>query len=305
MLNILDRLKTMRNRESTKANYVAIWRMFNNFIIKLDIIPKYWEDRVFLFVTHLALKCRKSTTIRCYILAIKAILWENNYDLSNSELELRAITRVCRLANDKLQPRLPVKLQLLEMIIFEIKRIYKQQPYLESMYSALFTIAYYGLLRIGEVAAGDHTIEARNVFIATNKNKIELILFSSKTHAPNARPQKINISALEDYQTENTTFKHFCPFTLMTNYLNMRADFYYTVHEPFFVFQGGIPVPQENVRKLLSQAIENIGLDKRLYQFHGIHVGRTTDLYNWGYTVDEIKDIGRWKSNAKYKYIKN
>ena len=73
MFNILEQLKMQRNRSSTKANYVKIWRLFNNFVIKLDIMPKNWEDRVFLFVTHLALKGRKSSTIRSYVSAIKAI----------------------------------------------------------------------------------------------------------------------------------------------------------------------------------------------------------------------------------------
>ena len=204
------------------------------------------------------------------------------------------------MTNDKLQPQLPVKSYLLEQILFEIGRILDSQYYFKIMYQALFAIAYYGLLRIGEVAEGDHTIQARNVFITDNKKKILLVLYSSKTHDIDSRPQKIKISALG----KNDTYKHFCPFELMSEYFRIRGD-YCSLHEQFFIFKGHIPVTQQSVRKIFSQAILAIGLDPRTYRFHGIRGGHATDLYNWGFTVEEIKDIGRWKSNAIYKYIKN
>ena len=302
MTNILERLRSQRNRESTRTNYLNIWRLFNKFLIKLDIIPEKWEDRVYLFIAHLIHKGRKSTTIRSYISAIKSVLWEDKYELNNNELELRAITRAGRLTNDQLLPRFPIKLRLLEMILFEIKRMFKDQYYLQIMFKTLFAISYYGLLRIGEVADGEHSILARNVHIATNKKKIMLVLYSSKTHDPSSRPQKIKISALK--MNEKDRFKHFCPFNLMKRYMKLRGD-YHKINENFFVFRGGNPVPQQIVRMVLSQALKNLGFDERLYQFHGIRAGRATNLHEWGFTIEQIKDIGRWKSNAIYKYIKN
>ena len=104
MFNILERLKLNRNRKSTQENYYTVWKLFNKFIVKLDKIPDNWEDRVFLFLTHMVLNGQKSTTVRSYFSAIKSILWDDHYELSNNELELRAITRACKLSNDQLQP---------------------------------------------------------------------------------------------------------------------------------------------------------------------------------------------------------
>ena len=101
------------------------------------------------------------------------------------------------------------------MILFELEREFQSQPYLKSLYQALFAIAYYGLFRIGEVAWGPHTMQARNVFIAVNKCKILIILYTSKTHGIEARPQRIKISALQECGEEKlgkNSYRHFCPF---------------------------------------------------------------------------------------------
>ena len=181
MYNILDRLKRNRNRQSTKDNYFTIWRLFNRFVLKLDNIPDNWEDRVYLFLTNLTYEGKQSSTIRSYLSAIRAILWDNQYELKNNELELKAITRMCKLTYDIVQQREPVRLPLLEMMLFEFGRMFKDQPYLLTMYRTLICIAYYGLFRIDELAKGDHAVLAKDVEIATNKQKVKLTLHIKDT----------------------------------------------------------------------------------------------------------------------------
>ena len=186
------------------------------------------------------------------------------------------------------------------MILFEFGCIFPTQPYLLTLYRALFIIAYYGLFRIGELVKGDHTVLACNVHTALNKKKSLLILYSSKTHDKNVKPQKIKISSL----CGAGNFKHFCPFTLLNNYLTIRGD-YVANDEVFFVHLGHIPVEQSSVREVMATAITNIGLNPWHFTFHGLRAGRTTNLYHWGFTIEEIKAVGRWKSNAIYRYIKD
>ena len=306
MYQILDRLKMMRNRDSTRQNYLVIWQSFNKFVMRLDIIPSKWEDRIYLFMAHLVHKGRKSTTIRSYYSALKSILTDINYKLKDEEVELRAITRACKFNNDRFQPRLAIRIHLLEMILFEIEREFECQPYLKAMYQALFAMAYYGLFRIGEIVDGSHTMQARNVYFAQNKSKILIVLYTSKTHDVNSRPQKIKISALEQQpKTLNKKFRHFCPFELFNKYLKLRGTEYDEITEHFFIFQGKQPVDQDIVRAVLAKMIEKVGLDPRIYTFQGMHAGHATDLHLWGFSLEEIKDIGHWKSNAIYKYIKD
>ena len=299
MFNILEQLRVRCRRDSTKENYYTIWKLFNKFILKLDIIPGKWEDRVFLFLANLVNEGKKSSTVHSYFSAIKAVLFYNGYELSYDLMQLKAITKACRLINDKLQTKLPIRLSLMEQILFEIGREYDQQPYLKCLYQTIIAIAYFGLFRIGEVTKGDHVVKARNVFLGQNKNKVLFVLYTSKTHSVDVRPQKVKIAEAR----QSDVAHHFCPFDLINRYFKLRGD-YTNVNEQFFIYRDGSAVEPATIREVLSKAIKGLGLDSRLYSFHGLRAGRATDLFHWGFTLEQIKIIGRWKSNAIYRYLK-
>ena len=74
---IIYKLEMNHFRSTTRKTYYKIWKLFNNFIIKLDKKPADWEDRLTLFVGHLINEKKQSGTIRSYNAAIKAVLKEN------------------------------------------------------------------------------------------------------------------------------------------------------------------------------------------------------------------------------------
>ena len=83
--------------------------------------------------------------------------------------------------------RFGVHCGLLELMLFQIERKFNQQPYQEIMYKAMFIFGYYRLLGAGELCFNNgtedelqHTIRAKLVYIATNKEKIMLVLYTSK-----------------------------------------------------------------------------------------------------------------------------
>ena len=188
------------NRDSTKRNYYIIWKSLNKFLITLDTIPESWEERVALYSAYLVEYHNiKSTTLRSYISAIKHTLKCDNYKWKYDVVWLNSLIHSCKRINDTVYTRFPIHFKLLEMILFEVDRLYKNQPYLACMYKTIFALAYYGLLRTGEAvsAKGGHTIKAKNVFVATNKEKIKIILHTSKTHDESSDPQEIKITGME------------------------------------------------------------------------------------------------------------
>ena len=107
---------------------------------------------------------------------------------------LDSLIKSCKLVNDVLTPRLPIQFKLLELLLFELRCVMSCQPYLETLYTAVFAIAYYSLMRIGEVSNSPHNVKAANVHMAVNKDKIMIILYTSKTHTRAVQPQEIKIS---------------------------------------------------------------------------------------------------------------
>ena len=194
---------------------------------------------------------------------------------------------------------------LLEMLLFEIHRYFtpSNQVYLESLYKTLFALCYYGMMRIGEVTKSPHVLKAKNVHVATNKDKMLLVLYSSKTHGKGSRPQKIKITSNRGEKSGYYIHRNFCPFALMRQYIYLRGG-YENENEQFFISRDMNPVLPFHARNMLKHLLHRLTLDNRCYGMHSFRIGRTTDLIKYNYSVDEVKMMGRWKSNVIFKYIR-
>ena len=306
---ILESLKSKCQRKSTSKNYLGIWRRFNQFVIRLDRKPTLWEDRVSLFLAYLIDNGIQSGSIKCYKSAIKKILVNDGYQWDDNRILLSTLTRACKLENDKVKTRLPIQFGLLELLLFEIQRLFDKQQYLEILYKALFSIGYYGLMRAGELCTtqdANHTVKAKNVHSALNKERLLFVLFSSKTHGAESNPQKIKITSYNDQDVQLNKLKNrnFCPFEAVNNYIAIRGG-YKSQNEPFFIFKDGTPVTTTAARTTLRLLIDKLGLNSSLYDLHSFRIGRATDLVTkYNFSINKVKQLGRWKSNAVFKYIR-
>ena len=300
---IIEKLKSCQYRESTANMYLGVWQQFNKFLMRLDKVPTSWEDRATLFVAYLIEeKGLQSSTIKSYISAIKRTLVDDDKEWDDSKILIRSLTRACRMINDTVRTRLAIHCSLLEMLLFELQNIFAGQWYLEIMYKAIFVLGYYGLMRIGEMTESPHVLKAKDVFIGTNKRKLLLVLHSSKTHVSGT--QEIKIVANKDEKTGSYRKRHFCPMAIIDIY-NKAQGPYLERNEQFFIFRDRSPVKPVHVATVLKQAITQLELDSRLYGTHSLRIGRSSDLIKYGYTIEEVKRMGRWKSTAVYKYIRN
>ena len=176
-----------------------------------------------------------------------------DYTCDHEKLLLNALTLTCRSKNDVSTDRLPINRNLMEQILFEIERYYTDddnQPFLELLFKTAIIFLYYGLLRISEITStkAGHALKAKDVHFAQNKDKILLVLHSSKTHGKNSRPQKIKIAATANTFKLWQNNKHFCPFEITCDFIRARGDEYFSDDEQFFIFQDRTPVHPQAVR---------------------------------------------------------
>ena len=231
-------------------------------MINLDVKPKSWEDRVTLFVAHKIDNGMKSATVKSYVSAIKKLLIDDGYMWDDQKVLIGSLTKACKLINDRVHTRLPIQCSLLEMILFEVHRQYrvKGQLYLDTLFKALFALSYYGMMRVGEITQSDHVVKAKDVHSALNKDKILIVLYTSKTHTRGMRPQKIKITS---NLTERSGFyarRTFCPFALINKFVSLRGQ-YMSDTEQFFVFSDRSPVSPDNARQVLKQCLTNLRLN--------------------------------------------
>ena len=251
----------------------------------------------------------KSTTLKSYFSAIKNVLLKDGYPWNDQKVLLNALVKGCKIKNDVIKTRLPIQKKLLELLLFETERHFggkhknsqAPQPYLEILYKAIFSIMYYGMMRVGEVASGSHPVRACDIHIGSNKNKIMLVLYTSKTHSWESKPQKIKISAVKNKGKQKIRF--FCPFEILRTFLKVRGP-YETDEEPFFVFRDRSPIQPGQVLKTLRDLLKNLNLRSEFYSTHSLRAGRSVDMEIFSYSISEIKTAGRWRSSAVYKYLK-
>ena len=220
---IIEKLVSNQNRKTTVKAYLGIWRQFNDFLLKLDSKPECWEDRVTLYIAHLVEDRQlQLSTIKSYVSAIKCMLVNDKYDWDDNLILLNSLTKACRSINDRVMTRLPISCSFLELILFEVWRKFgKSQFYLATMFMTLFPLAYYRLMRVGELTASDHVMKACNIHLALNKQKILIVLRSSNTHTKGMHPQKIKIVSNQDEKSGSYRTRNFCPFHLLSSYIRL------------------------------------------------------------------------------------
>ena len=184
------------------------------------------------------------------------MLINDNYDWEDDLVLLGSLTQACKIQNDCLRCRLPIQKSLFEQLLFESERLFDQQFYLCCLYKLIFCLAYFGLMLISELVDGDHTVLASYIHIGTNKDKILVILYSSKTHSKANYPQKIKISA---NRVETELNKHFptffCPFAIIRMFLSLRGG-YVESTEQFFIFKDRTSVKPSQVRSVLRTCLK-------------------------------------------------
>ena len=223
----------------TRRIYYSVWKQFNEFFIRLDDKPNNWEQRITLFVGYLIEQNKQSQTVHSYVSAIWAVLAEINTVLNEDLFLLSALTRACKFKNDRASMRLPIRKSMFGVLLHETHDWFYQQgqPYLAALYCALFSTAYFGLFRVGEVTQGSHLVMVTDVHLAKNKNKILFVLHTSKTHGLHNRPQsiKITFTGKTDINQKKGKREIMCPYQLFRTYIQHRPC-YLCQKEPFFVF---------------------------------------------------------------------
>ena len=241
-------------------------------------------------------------TIRSYLSAIRATLQNLGIKLNEDIFLLNSLTKACRLKNDSFCLWLPIQKQLLLMVLDITEEFYQDQEYLSILYKTLFATAYFGLFRVSELTMGSHAISVVDVHMGQNKEKVLFILQSSKTHGHYAKPQQVKISSKPAGSEWKGETRH-CPFFLLRAYITVRPK-YRSPSEPFFIFRDFSPVSAMQMRDTLRLMLKVGGFSHLSYCTQSLRSGRACDLLDYGLSVETIKKLGRWKSNAVYTYLK-
>lgn len=181
----MNRLLMSSLASNTTKAYAVGLQAFDQFRLnqQLSILWPPPSNHILMFIAHLSIQGCKQTTARAYTSAIAfkcKVL--GNGDPTKHFLVGKVLEGMKRQNNNR-DVRMPITLEILNQILHKLP-VVCQDTYETSLFSAAFTLAYYALLRVGELALSkgnspDRIIQVQHISI--QHSIINLLIKYSKT----------------------------------------------------------------------------------------------------------------------------
>lgn len=277
--------------------YTNALQVFNNFrnYYNLTITWPVPVAHLSLFITYCFELGYASSTITTYLSAIS--FHHKIYDMLDptTAFVVKKLLEGCR----RIRPSYDVRAPITELILARICSVLPEicfSNYECILFKAAFVIAYYGLLRVGEIVftnplQANRPLLRTDVWLGEGANVLFISIRVSKTNQ-SGHPTILRIPL-----ASSATI---CCVTVVKQYMRFRPEG--TLY--FFCHQNGHPLKRSQFSSILAKAVKKLGLPMHLYATHSFRIGRATDLAARGYSSAAIKLLGRWKTGAVTRYIR-
>ena len=250
------------------------------------------------FVAHLTSCKFAPSTIISNVSAVSFVHKISGWsDPANTFLIKKLLTGAKNLCNS-VDGRLPITAEILHKLIKAIPLVI-ESLYIQIALKTMFTLAFFGLLRIAEIATKNFTKNARSLvvqlsdvqLVKKNGGKVLAITLLNFKHNKSRRPVTLELQKQA---------RDICPVTLMGQYLKVRTH----KKGPLFVFPDGGPISQLFFGKQLAKVLNASGYSPNKYKGHSFRIGGATAAASSGCSELKIQAMGRWKSGAFRRYIR-
>ena len=190
--------------------------------------------------------------------------------------------------------RLPITKELL-LLIVKILPFICSSSYEVKLFQAAFSLAYHGLLRIGELAVSN----GKSAHIIS----ISDVSWSSfgvlNIRVPSSKTDQLGTGALSTFQSQPNS--ETCPCKLIKSFLMDRPP----LPGALFCHYNGPAFTRYQFITVLKKSLERVGVNYKNYSSHSFRIGCATSLSLGGVPDAIIMELGRWKSNAYKTYIRS
>lgn len=279
---------------NTRKAYDTAVNSFNDFRI-LYKIPVTWpipKEQIIWFISYCFEKMYSPKTITSYISGLsfyhKINGWYNISDL----FIIRKLLEGCRRMRPSVDCRAPISIKMLQNLCTLLSSVTFNE-YEATLFKALFTTAYFGMFRVGEltVTGSKGCVDVDNVSIRRDGKLVSICLKYTKTNQY-GNPIIVRIPCEEN--------DIICPVCNMKNFLAVRPK----VQGPLFVHSNMKGVTRYQFAAVLKKCVEKSQFNSHAIKTHSFRIGRATQLAIMGVSDENIMKLGRWTSNAFGSYIR-
>ena len=281
----------------TTKTYEGALNCFEKFRVKHGISDQFpiTTSNVSLFIAYLSVQGYAASTTATYISAIGYYHKVNGYYDPTENFIIRQMLEGFRRKNpNKADLRQPITLQMLRKIMSSLDMVCFS--HFEAVaFKAAFSIAFFGFMRVGELAAESLnnvqdsvlSLEDINLFIDRGIQ----VTFRHAKNNQRGPPQVIWIPHIPN--------DPLCPVRAMHDYLMIRPPLARTLVCHF----DGSPITRGQFSEVLKRVIQFCGWPSG-FKSHSFRIGAATRAAELGIPDKTIMQMGRWKSDAFKLYIR-
>ncbi|XP_069129437.1 uncharacterized protein [Argopecten irradians] len=285
---------------STHRMYSRIWQLLCDFSINTLNSPlpiPVPVSIIALYVAHAHNLKLAASTITSHMSAIAFI----HHMLGYQDPTKAFVVQKAILGSAHLSPSFDVRLPITEHILGQMIQALQATvgfPPDQVLYKAVFTTAFYGLARIGELLTNltsqhSHILQIGDIAFDKQAPQMRLLVcFRHFKHNQGGKPHTVPIASCEN--------KALCPVNAMLDYLKVRGP------QPgaLFITSLGAPLQRKCFENITKRCLNVCGLDSSRYKGHSFRIGGATLAANRGMSDSQIRMLGRWHSDAFRKYIR-
>jgi len=244
-----------------------------------------------LFIGYLHLGGYAPASITSYVCAIGYAHKIKSVPDPTSSFIVQRVLAAANKLNPTTDNRLPITVDILKNIISSTDTVVSNS-YNRSLLKAMFLVSFFGLLRVGEITSDTAAQAVITLGQLTFHTQHAIINISRFKHNKSGQPFQVVLNR----QAEGIL----CPVQALQVYCSLRG----TNTGPLFCFPGLRPIPRSFYTTKLRNLLGFCGLSHTLYKSHSFRIGAASFYAALGFSDEQIRMLGRWKSNAFRKYIR-
>ena len=274
--------------EASQAAYTRAWVHFKNFLAEtsLSLTFPVPVDHLVAYISYLFDQNYASSTITSFVSAISFVHKITDYPDPGEKPLIKKLLQGCRKLKATSDGRLPISIDILHQIL-KSSSVTMSAVFALKRFQAMCTLALHALLRVGEMTASKNNLTFGCILM---ENDAVSINFTCYKHSAGSRATlRINAKPSND-----------CPVMALRVYIALRG----ISPGPLFITTSGEEVLRQVFTQELKSALDFTGIQSNRFTSHSFRIGGATHMALNGASDTQIRQAGRWASNAFLSYIR-
>ena len=260
------------------------------------MLNKIWPPslhQLVYFIAYMKAAGFSPSTGRSYLAGLSFHLKIGSYQDNTDHFLIKKMLEGFSRSSSTRDARAPITFDLLQKIVSVLNTICTSE-YETFLFGSAFLLAFFCFLRVGELAVkskSDHTKVLNISDITMSQNEMQVTIRHSKTDQYGK-----GCTLVISKSVRNTSL-----FQYMLAYLKQRQT---VSSKLLFTHWNGSPLTAYQFSSVLNKALTFLQIDTATFKSHSFRIGAATQAHLDGISEENIKKLGRWKSNCFSKYIR-